>query len=51
VSINASCSHADLWTRVGRANRRGQFDIVEQSVSPVVADPYLIGYGTSMISR
>lgn len=51
VSINASCSHADLWTRVGRANRRGQFDIVEQSLSPVLADPYLIGYGTSMISR
>jgi branched-chain amino acid transport system substrate-binding protein len=51
VSINASCSHADLWTRVGRANRRGQFDVVQQSLSPVLADPYLIGYGTSMISR
>ena len=46
VSINASCSHADLWTRIGRVNRRGQFDVVQQSLSPVLADPYLIGYGS-----
>lgn len=51
VSINASHNHADLWTRVGRANRRGQFDILEQSLSAVPADPYLIGSGTSMIGR
>ena len=46
VSINASCSHADLWTRIGRVNRRGQFDVVQQSLSPVLADAYLIGYGS-----
>jgi ABC-type branched-subunit amino acid transport system substrate-binding protein len=48
VSINPSCSHADLWTRIGRANRRGQFDIVHQSLAPVLADPYLIAYGQSV---
>jgi branched-chain amino acid transport system substrate-binding protein len=51
VSINPACSHADLWTRIGRVNRRGQFDIVQQSLNPVLADPYLIGYGTSMLCR
>jgi hypothetical protein len=34
-----------LWTRIGRANREGQFDIVCQSKEPVHADPFLIGYG------
>jgi branched-chain amino acid transport system substrate-binding protein len=47
VSINPACSHADLWTRIGRANRAGQFDIVYQSLAPVAADPYLVGYGRS----
>jgi len=47
ISINARSNHADLWTRIGRANRRGQFDIVHQSPVAVSADPYLIGYGAS----
>ncbi|MDA8107178.1 MAG: transporter substrate-binding domain-containing protein [Betaproteobacteria bacterium] len=46
VSINATCNHADLWTRIGRVNRRGQFDVVQQSLNPVIADPYLTGYGS-----
>ncbi|MBS0327309.1 MAG: transporter substrate-binding domain-containing protein [Proteobacteria bacterium] len=46
VSINATCSHTDLWTRIGRVNRCGQFDVVQQSLSPVLADPYLTGYGS-----
>jgi branched-chain amino acid transport system substrate-binding protein len=45
VSINAFCGHTDLWTRIGRANRRGQFDILLESAAPIRADPYLIGYG------
>jgi branched-chain amino acid transport system substrate-binding protein len=49
VSINAACSHADLWTRIGRANRRGQFDVMHQSPNPVLADPYLVGYGRSVL--
>jgi ABC-type branched-subunit amino acid transport system substrate-binding protein len=47
ISIDPGSSHADLWTRIGRANRRGQFDIVHQSLAAVSADPYLIGYGAS----
>jgi branched-chain amino acid transport system substrate-binding protein len=45
VSINPVWGHADVWTRIGRANRLGQFDIVFQSPSNVKADPYLVGYG------
>lgn len=45
VTINPIWGHADLWSRVGRANRHGQFDIVFESRTPVKADPYLIGYG------
>jgi branched-chain amino acid transport system substrate-binding protein len=43
-------SHASLWTRIGRANRRGQFDIVHESQSPVWADPYLVGSGRVSMS-
>jgi branched-chain amino acid transport system substrate-binding protein len=45
VTINSTSSHTDLWTRIGRANRRGQFDIIRQSPAAVRADPFLIGYG------
>jgi ABC-type branched-subunit amino acid transport system substrate-binding protein len=45
VAINASCSHANLWSRIGKANRKGQFDVVARSVTPVTADPYLTSYG------
>ncbi|MDX5362212.1 MAG: transporter substrate-binding domain-containing protein [Alphaproteobacteria bacterium] len=47
VSINPTCSHTDLWTRIGRVNRRGRFDILFDSADRVSADPYLIGYGRS----
>jgi ABC-type branched-subunit amino acid transport system substrate-binding protein len=43
VSINRNCSHANVWSRIGRANDRGQFDIVKQSKNQVVSDPFLIG--------
>ncbi len=48
VSINPLCSHTDLWTRIGRANREGRFDVLYESSSPVSADPYLIGYGRTI---
>lgn len=48
VSINPTWGHADVWTRIGRANRKGQFDIVFQSQSNVKADPYLVGYGRTL---
>lgn len=48
IAINPTWGHADLWTRVGRANARGQFDVVYESKSLVRADPYLIGYGRNL---
>lgn len=45
VSIDLSSGHANVWTRVGRANRNGNFDVVFASNTPVVADPYLLNYG------
>lgn len=45
VTVNPMSGHTDLWTRIGRANRGGQFDIVLQSQDAVPADPFLIGYG------
>ena len=45
VTIDPFSGHTDLWTRIGRANWRGQFDIIHQSQAAVHADPFLIGYG------
>ncbi len=45
VSIDASSNHANLWTRIGRANRRGQFDVMQQSRSAVLADPFMVSCG------
>ena len=41
VSIDPACGHSNLWSRIGRADRNGQFDIVDQSASPVRPDPFL----------
>lgn len=43
ISINPSCSHANVWSRIGRANRVGQFDILVQSKAQVTSDPFLVG--------
>lgn len=51
VSVNPGCSHTDLWTRIGRANRAGQFEVLRQSASRVSADPYLLGYGRKALAR
>ena len=45
VSVSAANGHTNLWTRIGRANRCGQFDIVRESLTSVWADPYLVGAG------
>jgi branched-chain amino acid transport system substrate-binding protein len=45
VRINSHTGHADLWTRIGRANRRGQFDLIRQSLAPVQANPFMICAG------
>jgi ABC-type branched-subunit amino acid transport system substrate-binding protein len=48
ISINPMCGHANLWARIGRVNRAGQFDIIRQSSAAVNADPYLVGYGRNL---
>ncbi len=45
VSMDSRNGHTALWSRIGCANRDGQFDIIYESAKQVVADPYLIGYG------
>ena len=45
IAINAECNHTNLFTRVGRVNRSGGFDILQESTAPVFADPYLVHYG------
>jgi len=47
VSINPSCSHANVWSRIGRANRFGQFDMIKQSKARVTADPFMVGMQNS----
>lgn len=49
ISINPYCGHTDLWPRIGRANGRGQFEIMRDSSAPVRADPYLVGYGRNTV--
>lgn len=43
VKINRQSSHTDVWSRIGKVTRAGQFEVIRQSISPVLADPYLIG--------
>ena len=43
ISIDADSNHTNLWTRIGRANRRGQFEVMQQSLSAVLADPFMVG--------
>jgi ABC-type branched-subunit amino acid transport system substrate-binding protein len=45
VRIDPVTGHADLWTRIGRANAHGQFELLRQSPAPVQADPFLICAG------
>ncbi len=47
VTVNPANAHTNVWARVGRCNRRGQFDIVHQSAGPLPADPFL--FGTSRV--
>lgn len=43
IAVSSTNGHTDLWSRIGRVNRNGQFEIVRQSTVPVAADPFLIG--------
>ena len=44
IAIDDDSGHTDLWTRIGRANWRGQFDIVRESQMAVKPDPYLVAH-------
>ncbi len=45
ISVDPLSHHTDLWTRIGRANRAGQFDVMQQSLAAVHADPFMVGCG------
>jgi branched-chain amino acid transport system substrate-binding protein len=42
ISIDSETNHTQLWTRIGRAGRDGQFEIVLETQGPSKPDPYLI---------
>ena len=42
IAIDHSNSHTKLWSRIGRANRAGQFEIVRESRLASSPDPYLM---------
>ena len=42
VHIDPVSGHANLWTRIGRANRAGQFDLIWESTGAIEPDPFLI---------
>jgi branched-chain amino acid transport system substrate-binding protein len=41
VSINPEYGQANVWSRIGRVTRLGQFEILRQSVAAIDADPYM----------
>ena len=41
VQVDTRCNHTSVWSRIGRANREGQFDIMRHSCEAIAADPYL----------
>lgn len=51
ISINSHCGHTDLWTRIGKANNNGQFDVFFESPDCVEPDPYLLSYNSAVISN
>jgi branched-chain amino acid transport system substrate-binding protein len=44
IAIDSESSHTDLWTRIGRADRLGRFEIVRESKLAVKPDPYLVSH-------
>jgi len=50
VHIDSANNHCFLWSRIGRANHQGQFDIVATSKASLKPDPYLVSYSTATAS-
>ncbi len=44
IAIDSDSSHTNLWTRLGRVNREGQFDVIRESLNAVKPDPYLVSH-------
>jgi branched-chain amino acid transport system substrate-binding protein len=47
VSIHPEYGQANLWSRIGRVTRLGQFEILRQSAAAVDADPYMTEFSYS----
>jgi len=45
ISVDPGSHHTNLWTRIGRANSHGQFEVMQQSLAAVTADPFMVGCG------
>jgi branched-chain amino acid transport system substrate-binding protein len=44
ITIDSDSSHTSLWTRIGRVNAHGGFDVIRESLRPVKPDPYLVSH-------
>jgi len=44
IVIDSDSNHTNLWTRLGRVNERGKFDVIQESQWPVKPDPYLVSH-------
>jgi branched-chain amino acid transport system substrate-binding protein len=44
VWVDPDNGHSYLWSRIGRAKKNGQFEIVQQSQRPCKPDPYLVSF-------
>jgi branched-chain amino acid transport system substrate-binding protein len=44
IVIDTDSSHTTLWTRVGRVNALGEFDLISESQRPTKPDPYLVSH-------
>ena len=42
IGIDYKNSHAELWTRIGKASEAGNFDIVRESVVALRPDPFFV---------
>lgn len=44
IAIDSDSSHTNLWTRLGRVNSEGKFDVIRESLHAVKPDPYLVSH-------
>jgi ABC-type branched-subunit amino acid transport system substrate-binding protein len=44
IVIDADSSHTDLWSRIGRADSKGRFELVKESMRTMKPDPYLVSH-------